>query len=105
MKIIYKGESKQYVTEGDLEGAIKCAELKCRLKNKRASEMAGKDIEPYEIAHITFDVKDEYLTYGVKYMDNPFFRIRRITGYLTGSLDRFNDAKRAEERDRVKHSV
>ena len=32
-------------------------------------------------------------------------RIRRITGYLVGTLDRFNDAKRAEERDRVKHSV
>lgn len=35
----------------------------------------------------------------------PFERIRRITGYLVGTLDRFNDAKRAEERDRVKHSV
>ncbi len=34
-----------------------------------------------------------------------FERIRRITGYLVGTLDRFNDAKRAEERDRVKHSV
>ena len=32
-----------------------------------------------------------------------FERIRRITGYLVGSVDRFNDAKRAEERDRVKH--
>lgn len=32
-----------------------------------------------------------------------FERIRRITGYLVGGLDRFNDAKRAEERDRVKH--
>jgi anaerobic ribonucleoside-triphosphate reductase len=32
-----------------------------------------------------------------------FQRIRRITGYLVGSLDRFNDAKRAEEKDRVKH--
>lgn len=32
-----------------------------------------------------------------------FERIRRITGYLVGTLDRFNDAKRAEERDRVKH--
>ena len=30
-------------------------------------------------------------------------RIRRVTGYLTGSLDRFNDAKKAEVRDRVKH--
>lgn len=32
-----------------------------------------------------------------------FERIRRVTGYLTGSLDRWNNAKRAEERDRVKH--
>ncbi len=32
-----------------------------------------------------------------------FERIRRITGYLVGGLDRFNDAKRAEEKDRVKH--
>jgi len=35
----------------------------------------------------------------------PFERIRRITGYLVGTLDQFNNAKRAEERDRVKHSV
>ena len=34
-----------------------------------------------------------------------FERIRRITGYLVGTLDRWNDAKRAEERDRVKHSL
>ncbi len=35
----------------------------------------------------------------------PFQRIRRITGYLVGTLERFNNAKRAEERDRVKHSI
>lgn len=34
-----------------------------------------------------------------------FERTRRITGYLVGALDRFNNAKRAEERDRVKHGV
>jgi len=34
-----------------------------------------------------------------------FERIRRITGYLVGTLDRFNDAKRAEERDRVRHFI
>lgn len=33
----------------------------------------------------------------------PFDRIRRITGYLVGTLERFNDGKRAEERDRVHH--
>lgn len=34
-----------------------------------------------------------------------FERTRRITGYLVGTLDNFNDAKRAEERDRVKHGT
>ena len=37
--------------------------------------------------------------------DVGFERIRRITGYLVGTLDRFNDAKRAEEHDRVKHAL
>ncbi|MDO4483384.1 MAG: anaerobic ribonucleoside triphosphate reductase [Clostridia bacterium] len=37
--------------------------------------------------------------------NRPFERIRRITGYLVGTLDRFNDAKRAEEHDRVKHGI
>lgn len=32
-----------------------------------------------------------------------FERIRRVTSYLVGTLDRFNNAKRAEVRDRVKH--
>lgn len=35
----------------------------------------------------------------------PFQRIRRITGYLVGTMDRWNNAKCAEERDRVKHSA
>ena len=34
-----------------------------------------------------------------------FERIRRITGYLVGTTDRFNDAKAAEVRDRVKHGL
>lgn len=37
--------------------------------------------------------------------DVPFERLRRITGYLVGSLDRWNDAKKAEEKARVKHNV
>lgn len=37
--------------------------------------------------------------------DQPFERLRRITGYLVGSLERWNDAKRAEEKARVKHNV
>lgn len=42
---------------------------------------------------------------GRKEEDVPFERIRRITGYLVGTLDRFNNGKRAEERDRVKHGT
>lgn len=34
-----------------------------------------------------------------------FERIRRITGYLVGTMDKWNDAKRAEEKDRVKHGL
>lgn len=34
-----------------------------------------------------------------------FERIRRITGYLVGTVDRFNNGKRAEEKDRVKHGT
>ncbi len=41
------------------------------------------------------------LKYEFEYV--PFERIRRITGYLTGDMSTWNDAKKAEERDRVKH--
>ena len=37
------------------------------------------------------------------YTAYKFERIRRITGYLVGTMDKWNDAKKAEERDRVKH--
>ena len=42
--------------------------------------------------------KDGIVGKGVK-----FERIRRVTGYLVGTLDRFNNGKRAEVQDRVKH--
>lgn len=51
---------------------------------------------------ITLD--GEYVDLKYHFADMPFERIRRITGYLVGTLDRFNNAKRAEVQDRVKHS-
>ena len=51
---------------------------------------------------ITIDGNDVDLDYVLK--PQNFERIRRITGYLVGTLDRFNDAKAAEERDRIKHA-
>ena len=49
---------------------------------------------------MTAKTRNEKLGQGV-----GFERIRRITGYLVGTMDKWNDAKRAEERDRVKHSL
>lgn len=51
---------------------------------------------------LDIEVDGEYV--NLIYHTYPFDRIRRITGYLVGSLDRFNDAKRAEVADRVKHA-
>lgn len=52
-------------------------------------------------------IGDECPKCGRKEYENGgrFERIRRITGYLVGTLDRFNDGKRAEERERVKHGL
>ena len=49
---------------------------------------------------MTIKTMNEKLGEGV-----GFERIRRITGYLVGTMDKWNDAKRAEERDRVKHGL
>ena len=46
------------------------------------------------------DKKNKVVGEGVK-----FERIRRITGYLVGTLDRFNNAKKAEVEDRVCHAT
>ncbi len=61
--------------------------------------------EDKKIANVRMTVYDEYVDIEYTYDDMPFERIRRITGYLVGSLDRFNDAKRAEESQRVKHDM
>ncbi|HJD97024.1 anaerobic ribonucleoside-triphosphate reductase [Mailhella massiliensis] len=47
---------------------------------------------------VSSSLREELAGSGVK-----FERIRRITGYLVGTTDRFNNGKRAEEQDRVKH--
>lgn len=54
-----------------------------------------------ERLEITLD--GDHADINIYFRPVPFDRIRRITGYLVGNLDRFNDAKRAEVGDRVKH--
>ena len=54
---------------------------------------------------IDIKVDGEFVELSYDFGNTPFHRIRRITGYLVGTLDRFNDAKRAEESQRVKHTI
>lgn len=59
-----------------------------------------------KIATLDLNVNGDYVDLNYTFEnDVPFERIRRITGYLVGTLDRFNDGKRAEEKDRIKHDV
>ena len=50
-------------------------------------------------------IDGEYADLDYTFSHVPFERIRRITGYLVGTMDHWNDAKAAEEADRVKHSL
>lgn len=57
------------------------------------------------IKEITFTISEDYVNIRYIYDTVKFERIRRITGYLVGTLDRFNDAKRTEESERTKHRI
>ena len=68
---------------------------------ERANELyPGKVVEAIDLS-----VDGDYVDVDYYFADVPFQRIRRITGYLVGTVDRFNNAKRAEVGDRVKHNV
>lgn len=72
-----------------------------QLYKKHAEEKYGDALEGLDIQVIDSD--NVHLKYHLK--GESFERIRRITGYLVGTLDKWNNAKRKEEQDRVKHSV
>ena len=57
------------------------------------------------ISSMDITLDGEYADITYHWETVPFERIRRITGYLVGTLDRFNNGKRAEEADRVKHGI
>lgn len=62
-----------------------------------------EEVWPEEADECRVVVEDGFLCARFLRTHERFERIRRITGYLTGTLDKWNNAKRAEERDRVKH--
>lgn len=87
-------ESIVNVTGGVLDDRERDAYL------ERAAKLYGR--KP-DIMDVRLD--GDFVDLSYHYKARPFHRIRRITGYLVGTLDRFNDAKRAEERERVKHTL
>lgn len=56
-----------------------------------------------KLESLDVNLDGDYADLNYKFANAPFERIRRITGYLVGTMDHWNDAKRAEEADRVKH--
>ena len=66
------------------------------LQDENQDELSQLTISPAENGEVNLD-----------YVLQParFARIRRITGYLVGTIHRWNNAKRAEEHDRVKHGL
>ena len=82
------------VTGGEISPEEKNAYL------KRGQEKYGRALEKMEIR-----LDGEFADIHYYLAKVPFDRIRRITGYLVGTLDRFNNAKRAEESQRVKHKM
>ena len=80
-------------------GALAKAEIDAYVEQLKANN-PDKAIKTVELT-----VDGEYVDMKYTYDSVPFERIRRITGYLVGTIDRFNDAKRAEVQDRVKHTI
>ena len=76
------------------------------VSEEEIQQMKADCLSKYPDAHgLTVCVEEEWLGYKPHITPKNYERIRRITGYLVGTLDRFNNGKRAEEHDRVKHSV
>lgn len=69
----------------------------------RARELHGKKVNEVIVKVDPSDPDMVDLEY--KWDGEQFHRLRRITGYLVGNLSRWNNGKRAEERDRVKHGT
>lgn len=77
------------------------------LTNEEIQEYINKIIEDNQgehLASLKLIVDNDYVDAEYQLADLQFERIRRITGYLVGTIDRWNDAKQAELRDRVKHT-
>lgn len=117
-KIIYRNPND--AENFDMKRFLKSINKYAKVSEKEAKE-ALAEFDQYETMHVSCLVEvgmkligkkadeeamKEYFDENAEYFDEgKFERLRRITGYLVGTLDRWNDAKKAEESARVKHSV
>ena len=117
-KIIYNNPNE--VENFDLKRFVKSVSRYAKVSEKEVKE-ALAEFDQYETMHVSCLVevgmkligakagdeamKEYYNEHSNWFEEGKFERLRRITGYLVGTLDRWNDAKRAEEKARVKHCV
>lgn len=117
-KIIYRNPND--AENFDMKRFLKSLNQYATISEKEAKETLA-DFDQYETMHVSCLVEvgmkligkkageekmKEYFDKYAEYFDEGRFeRLRRITGYLVGTLDRWNDAKKAEESARVKHCV
>ena len=117
-KILYRNQNE--VANFDMKRFLKSLGRYAKVTEKEAKE-ALAEFDQYETMHVSClveagmklindkvgeDAAREYFDQYADYFDEgKFERLRRITGYLVGTLDRWNDAKKAEEKSRVKHCV
>ena len=117
-KIIYRNPNE--IENFDLKRFVKSISRYAKVSEKEVKE-ALAEYEQYETMHVSCLVeigmkligakagdkamKEYFDEHAVWFDEGRFERLRRITGYLVGTLDRWNDAKKAEEAARVKHCV
>lgn len=117
-KIIYRNQNE--IENFDMKRFLKSLSKYAKVSEKDAKAVLA-DYDQYETMHVSCLVEVGMKLIGAKagdaamkeyfdehadwFEEGKFERLRRITGYLVGTLDRWNDAKKAEEKARVKHSV
>lgn len=117
-KIVYR--NPEDVENFDIKRFVKSIGKYAKVSEKDVKEVLA-DFDQYETMHVSCLVEagmkligdkageeamKEYFDEHAEWFDEgKFERLRRITGYLVGTLDRWNDAKKAEEKARVKHCV
>jgi hypothetical protein len=88
-------------------GEIKIEVVNGSLSEEEIAEYKNFVIEKYKdpIDKIILLIDGDFVNIKTIFKPTKFERIRRITGYLVGTLDRFNDGKLAEVKDRVPHTT